>query len=42
VFHVSAKINGINKKTGQPNGLASREQLTGVAKKVFLPLKLAA
>lgn len=40
-FHVSAKINGINRKTGEPNGLDSRKTLTASAKKVFAFLKAA-
>lgn len=42
VFKVSAKINGINKRTGEPNGLEERETLTETAKKVFIELKAAA
>jgi predicted chitinase len=32
IFHVAARINGINRKTGEPNGFADRKVYTAKAK----------
>lgn len=37
VFRVSARINGINRKTKQPNGLAERKAWLAKAKRLLLP-----